>query len=219
MRAGLAALALLASASAHATGGQWDTPAAGHNGNGANSTTPWVSSPSVDSVVAEWNFFNAVTDLLPDVAGAGTVAETNGVAFVTSGGNIYSFSGATAFTATLGASLTGNWDVYLRTATLGTSPVSTATLNGLSAERTVTFTEALTGGFGGGEEESLWQWTAVPGASTFTFNFSALGSSMSLDQLALYATPSAVPEPTTWALMGAGIGLLAMRRRQLTRNT
>lgn len=211
--------ALIAPTSSFATGGQWDGAALGHSGSGTSASSPWIAAPAADSRYAEWNFFNGTTDNAPDIAGSGTLAETTGAAFVTSGGNIYSFSAATAFTATLAAAAEGTWDVYLRVAGLGTSVADVATLNGVAATRTVTYTEAL-GGFGGNEEESLWHWSLQPGASTFSFNFNATGSSLSLDQVALYAvrnTP-AVPEPGTWALMVAGlaaVGALSRRRKAL----
>jgi len=209
--------ALSVPATALATSGQWDTAAAGYGGNGATSATPWITTPADGSSLAEWNFFNGTSDSAPDIAGSGTLVETTGAAFVTGGGNIYSFAAPTAFTATLAGLVSGTWDIYLRIATLGTTANEVATLNGLTASRTVTYTEAISGGFGGGEEESLWHWSLVPGASTFTFNFSASGSSLSLDQVALYAVPVPVPEPGALGLLAAGLGaaaLLGRRRRQ-----
>lgn len=206
--------ALSAPTAALATGAQWDSAAAGFNGNGATSATPWVGTPAVGSVLAEWNFIQSTNDLSPDIAGSGSLVETTGSAFATSGGNIYSFSGATAFTATLDALGSGSWDVYLRVATLGTSVLDAATLNGVSATRTLTYTEAITGGFGGGEEENLWVWSGVH-ASSLVLQFGASASSMSLDQVAIYAAPVAsVPEPSTWLMMLAGLGAVGTLSRR-----
>jgi len=212
----LLALALSLPLGAHATSGQWDTAVAGEAGTGATSATPWIDNATAGALVAEWNFINALTDSTPDIAGAGTLIETTGTAFVTGGGNVYSFAGATAFTASLANVTAGDYTVYLRVATLGTSVLDTATLNGVSATRAITYTQAITGGFGGGEEESLWVWTGVNATTALDFAFSAAGSSMSLDQVALYAVPAPVPEPATWALMAAGLGALGVmsRRRQ-----
>lgn len=203
--------ALLVPGLSGAATGQWDSPALGQAGTGASAASPWIGSAAADSLYAEWNFFNGTADASPDIAGSGTLAETTGAAFVTGGGNIYSFSAATAFSATLAAEATGTWDVYLRVAGLGTAVADVATLNGVSATRSVTYTEAL-GGFGGDEEESLWHWSLPPGADSFTFLFNATGSSLSLDQVALYAvrTAAPVPEPESWALMAAGLGAMGL---------
>jgi hypothetical protein len=175
-----------------------------------------VSSSAAGALVAEWNFLSYPTDTTPDIAGAGAITETTGAAFATSGGNIYSFSLPTSFIATLGGADSGLYDVYLRVATLGTSVASNATLEGLSASRTVTFSASASQGM---EEESLWLWQGVSAGAdgTFTFGFNATSSSMSLDQVALFASPVAsVPEPSTWSLMMVGIAAtsLAMRRRR-----
>ncbi|RZL03674.1 MAG: PEP-CTERM sorting domain-containing protein [Rubrivivax sp.] len=187
---------------ASAAGGQWDS-----------------TLPAGTATLAEWNVINAYpTDSTPDVAGAGTLTETTGTAFLTSGGNVYSFSAATAFTVSTAALGAGTWDVYLRVGGLGNPVLSTASLNGVNATRTVVFSENLGGTFGGAEEESLWKWT-VSGGSALSFAFAASSSSLSLDQVGVYAIASsttAVPEPGTWALMGAGLGLVGFvgRRRQ-----
>jgi len=201
------AMGLAFSGSASATSDVWDTP------------NPWGSATL--SQFAAWNVFGGTTDTTPEVAGsgAGSIKENTGMAFITGGGNIYSFSAATNFTATLAGSTSGLFDVYLRIGTLGTAPVSTAILNGVNATVTTTNVGAL-GGFGGDELESFWKWSNVTGASLYTFQFGASGSSMSLDQLALATvnvTPSVavpVPEPETYAMMLSGLGLMGFVARR-----
>lgn len=218
----LSAVALLATMAfplaAQATSGSWDSTVLGQSGTGTSAANAWISSPASGSVYAEWNVINGYpADTTPDIAGSGTLSETTGAAFLTSGGNIYSFSAPTAFTVALDGDTGGTWDVYLRVAGLGTSLADLATLNGQSASRVVTYTSSLGGAFGGSEEESLWHWT-LSGSSDWLFGFNAVGSSLSLDQVAVYAVQQAaapVPEPSTSALLIAGLAALGglMRRR------
>lgn len=201
------ALGIAFSSSAMAAGDLWDT------------ANPWGSASLTD--FAAWNVFGGTTDKTPEVAGSGTatVKENTGQAFVTGGGNIYSFSAATNFTATLSSSSTGLFDVYLRISTLGTAPLGTALLNGVSATITTTKVDSL-GGFGGEELESYWKWSNVSGSALYKFQFGASGSSMSLDQLALATVEVAtVPEPETYGMMLAGLGLMGFVARRRSKQS
>lgn len=205
---------------AQATAGVWDSAALGYSGNGSNSANAWVTGLDASSSYAEWNvILSYPTDNTPDIAGAGTLTELTGGAFPTSGGNIYGLGGPTSFQIDLAGSTTGTWDVYLRVGTQGSIALEEATLNGVSATRVLTYDSTITGGFGGAEQESLWKWT-LSGTGNWVFNFGATAAHMSLDQVAVYAVQqtAAVPEPQTWALMGAGLGAMALvRRRRLAR--
>jgi hypothetical protein len=211
--AAVAAFTLNTMGGALAAIGVWDGAAGPGSGIGDNATHPWIASAT--GPYAEWNIFNVYpTDATPDIAGAGSITETTGGGFLTSGGNVYSFSAATDFDVTLsGATAAPSYNVYLRIASLGTEALPTATLNGIAATAVETFSGAASQGL---EKELLWTWTGVAPGSTYTFNFGASGSSLSLDQVAVYATGvAAVPEPGTWALMAAGlvaIGAIARRR-------
>ena len=144
------ALALSAlSTPAMATAGQWDSAAAGHNGTGTSASTPWISALAEGSSYAEWNaIYGYPVDDTPDIAGAGTLTETTGSGFPTSGGNIYGFSGATAFTLDVVGATSGLFDVYLRVSTVGSAVSDIATLNGVEATRTITIVNATGGKYG-----------------------------------------------------------------------
>ena len=193
-----------------------------------NSANPWGGETPVS--YAEWNVFNSTNDTAPDVAVTGattaSVQETSGGAFLTGGGNIYSFSGATSFTATLSGSSSGLFDVYLRIGTMGTLANSTASLNGVSATSVLQFNEDQGVVMGGAtaEQELYWKWSNVTASNLYTFKFSSTSSSMSLDQLALAAvsvpTVTPVPEPEAFSMMALGLGLMAFAAgRSVKRNT
>lgn len=191
-----------------------------------NSANPWGSQTPVS--YAEWNVFNSTNDTTPDIAvtpgTTASVVETTGGAFLTGGGNIYSFSSATAFTATLSGSTSGLFDVYLRIATLGTLASTTATLNGISATSVLQFNEDQGVVMGGAtaEQELYWKWSNVSASNLYTFTFNSTSSSMSLDQVALASisvpTVTPVPEPEAYSMMALGLGLMAFSARRASKN-
>lgn len=203
------ALCVLSSSSVFAAGAVWDTPLAGFDGNGATSATPWASA----DIYAEWNVFDSTSlDATPDIAGSGSLSQTNPAAgsFLTGSGNLYSSGGAANFIVDLAAPAAGTYEVWLRIATQGTAANEIATLNGVAAGKVVSFSAAL-GGFGGSEEEAWWRWT-VTDPLALQFAFASPAAHLSLDQLAVLAAP--VPEPATWLSLLAGLGLLgALARR------
>lgn len=209
---------LLSAGSANAAGGSWDSLVGGLPAGTTEATgSKWITGAASGSSYAEWNLFDLYpTDNTPDVAGAGSITETSGLGFICCGGNVYSPTAATAFTATLAGSGSGLADVWLRISTNGNTASDGATLNGISATHQETFSAAL-GGFGGFEKEWYWHWTGIAAAPSYEFKFTAADASVSLDQVALYATVAAVPEPQTYALLLAGLVMVgAIARRRLS---
>lgn len=164
----------------------------------------------------------------PDVAnvnpnGTADVIETTGGAFVISGGNIYSFSVPIFFEVTvpdygLGAGFLT--DVVVQIRVQGTDLDTSSLLwNGIAPDDTeLLFTQAL-GGMGGSLNDWKFAWSGLSGnVAENLLTFNALGSSMSLDRLAVDTKAVAVPEANTWLLLGLfGIGLsfAARCRRRL----
>lgn len=164
----------------------------------------------------EWNIFSSATaPNAPDVAssnlnGTATLTELTGLGFVTSGGNIYSFSGATLFTVNvpdfdLGGGYLTNAVVQIRTQ--GTPVDTTSVLvNGVAAvSATLLYEEAL-GGFGGSLQDWRFVFSGFAGnLSLDTVTFQASGSSMSLDRISIDTQAVAVPEAGTILLTGMSL--------------
>lgn len=184
-----------------------------------------------NSVHAQWEVFTdaySTPGNLPDVAGsfpasgtpsgaAAVVIGNESSAFLTGGGNIYSFAAPTSFTVTvpnygLGAGWNSRFVVQIQNQgnPLDFSSVRLS-YDGGNQLLPYDFTDEL---IGNPAPENLFAWDLAGfNPSSFTLTFNASASSMSLDALAVDAftqtsafAPLGVPEPATGAL--AVLGLL-----------
>lgn len=154
-----------------------------------------------------WNVFTSATlPNLPDVAnqnpnGSATLQELTGGSFLTSGGNIYSFAVATSFELlipdyNLGPDATTKVVLQLRTQG-ATVDLASILFNGQPASSAELLYEEPLGGFGGILRDWKFEWDAVPGnVAMNTIRFSAEGSSMSLDRVALDTLAMAAAAPS-----------------------
>lgn len=193
--------------------------------NGFEGRTDLWELTQPGTMYAEWDVFGSLSDDTPELSfglGSASVTESSGNAFLTGGGNIYSFSGVTTFTTTLAGTepaSEGTRTVVARIKTLGTTLADGSvllTVGGMQyqpAQSHLLYNLAL-GGFGGNDQEKIFVWTAPDG--DYTFNFSASESSLSLAKYATYASEvTPVPEPSTCVLFGiASVVFLCMARRR-----
>lgn len=192
------------------------------------------------TVYAGWNFFTddadpGIVDTSPDVPastliGGGTTAGpvlgsigsgpfrvteagTPGT-FLTSGGNIYNPSLATAFSVEVGGGAEpGPVRLALQLRTQGGElDYGAVMLNGAAFDSRTELARTALGGFGGAMVDSLFVWTFAAGSSLYAFEFGAASSSLSLDALTVDVAPVPVPAPVL--LLGSALaGLAAVRRR------
>lgn len=210
-----------------------------------NSSAPvfddWTRG-AANSVYAEWDVFTQANGLTntPDIGQSGvlgaTVVQDNAATFalITSGGNIYSFSGATSFDVNVpgyGLGAGSNTRVVAQIATQG-NPLLPSSLqmtytNGgsITSLPTALYDRGVTtdGGITRNEWLAVWD---IPGfnPSSSKIEFAASTSSMSLDKVAVdtyvktgsfAALPTAIPEPTTFVMIGlAAFGKLMIGRRR-----
>jgi hypothetical protein len=227
--ASVATTLLAASPASRAAQAVWDIDLNPTNGFGGL-TSAWSLTDS-DSAAAEWNIFNGYPlDSAPDVLSFGpspqSVRELGGAAFLTSGGNIYSFAAVTDFQTIVtgySADPLRTRTVGLRLSSVGTGVDPASVLLGgvVPTVSNLVFDQPFSGSFGGNEQEWLFLWTAVPDVPSYLFDFNSAGSSMSLDQLAMYVSPATVvPVPAAgWLLASALGGLSVWRRRYDARAT
>lgn len=153
------------------------------------------SRGAADSSYYEWDDFASATQAnAPDVGafpgGGASVTETTGLAFVTSTGNIYSFTTLLEFevVAPAQALAGGTTTVLLQTRTQGREvDHDTLLCNGFVAAEYVELYRLNLGPqdvFGGDLVDGLWRFE-VPATGTVTITFSATDLSMSLDRVAV----------------------------------
>lgn len=231
--AALVAVVVLTAGVAHAVPTSFIAP------NGATSPFENWSLGAANSVHAQWEVFTDAVGTpgnLPDVAGsypasgspsgaAAVVIGNTPSAFLTGGGNIYSFAAPTSFTVTVpNYNLGAGWNTrFVAQIQNQGSPLDINSVllsyDGGNQLLPFDYTDELVGN---PAPENLFAWDLAGfNPSTFTLTFKASASSMSLDALAVDTftqqgafSPMRVPEPATGALAVLGlIGTLAARRR------
>jgi len=194
-------------------------------------TYGWDRGVTPLSTYAEWDVFTSpagpnapdvgsfVGGTLPSSAAAFSVFDSNegSGSFITGGGNIYSFGGVVSPQIEFGGFDLGSGyltTVLLQVRTLGTEiDQSTLLLNGSIAATSATELDRVAlGGFGGFQVDTLFEFNLSGNVDSYVINFDALGSSLSLDRVAI-DTFTVVPAPGAAALLGLG-GLVATRRRR-----
>ncbi|MEM7754091.1 MAG: hypothetical protein AAF297_00480 [Planctomycetota bacterium] len=137
---------------------------------------------------------------LPNNWATPDVVELSGASFITSGGNIYSFSVATSFEVTLpnyglegedrlyaGSEEAMSTSVLVQIRTLGSEVDTTSPRIGNFApsERIELEREILGGEFGGVQVDTLFRFDLPGNLDVYTLTFNAAASSMSLDRLSI----------------------------------
>ncbi|MEN1678628.1 MAG: PEP-CTERM sorting domain-containing protein [Planctomycetota bacterium] len=201
-----------------------------------------------DSLYAEWDVFTVPIGApgnLPDVGSfpasgsttAGADANVTQVfapfggpgAFITSGGNIYSFATVNDFDVTVpgygyGAGYNTRFIAQVRTLGVPIDPSSVGlSFDGGAQALPPTQVlklggEALGGPFGA-STDTLFAWDLAGSPSDFQFDFTAASSSLSLDRLAIdvytqTGSFGSIPEPSAVGLMIAAAGSIASLRRR-----
>jgi len=193
-------------------------------------TYGWDRGTTAFSTYAEWDIFTApagpnspdagsyIGGTLPVTAPDYNAFDANGSSnsFITSGSNIYSFSGVVSPQVDFGGFGLGSGNfttVLLQVRTLGTEiDLSTVLLNGTIAPSSVDELERVSLGSTGSQVDTLFRFDLVGDLDSYSINFAALGTSMSFDRVSV-DTFTFVPAPGAAFLLGLG-GLVVSRRRR-----
>ncbi|MCH2186436.1 PEP-CTERM sorting domain-containing protein [Myxococcota bacterium] len=187
-----------------------------------SSVTPGWSRTDYGTTYQAWDVFTAPSGNAPDVAndnpnGTATVSETNGVAFVTGGGNIYAMSGSPAFSVEVPNSpATDTSSVLLQLQTIGSEVIFPSVLiNGVGPSQTAELSRisipAGPPGTFADQVETWYLWTGVIAAGEINITF---GGPPHLSLASVSVDTSTVPEPSTALLVMLGLTGLACSGRK-----
>lgn len=171
---------------------------------------PWARGSSADSAWAQWEVFESPSGpnapdvgsffggIVPPGAPAWDVYDGTGAAFITSGGNIYSFAEPLDITVVAPGFDYGPGHittVLLQVRTQG-SEVDHATVrigDAAPVDSVELHRETLGGGFGGVLVDMLYIFELEGSEASYTIRFNAEASSLSLDRVAVDTYTVAVP--------------------------
>lgn len=234
MKLKLAALAaMLAASPAFADTSNGPDPYASGMGFDTPTEASWGgwNRGDANTVYVEWDLFDDSTyagprTAAPDLGSSGATDAFIGweTAFKAGSGNLYSFSADMTFQVNVSAAdIGGPVRVALQTESWG-FPVRDMLLNGVAPTTTATtytgrmFVDAL--GSDADIVQALYVWDMASAATTYTIDFGAPVHT-SLAQVSVDIAAAPVPEPETYAMLAAGLGLVGwqVRRRNKSAQT
>ncbi len=180
-----------------------------------------------NTIYAEWDTFvdssyPGTRTAAPDVGSSGTSDANigwNSASFAAGTGNLYSFSAAEIFQVNLtGTAISGPVRAVLQTEGWGTDfDLASVLLNGVAP--TVSTTTYFEGGYASsfGEVDlvqRLFIWDLASAPTSYVFDFATPGPHTSLAQVAVDIAAAPVPEPETYAMLAAGLGLVGWQVRR-----
>lgn len=183
-----------------------------------------------DTTYAEWDTFidssypgtrTAAPDLGNTNASNANISWNSGT-FPAGSGNLYSFSVAEIFQLSLDSSITGPVRVVLQTETWGNT-IDSMLLNGLAPSFSQTMFNGLTMTDAVGEvdlKQILYYWDLAAAPTSYVFDFTTPVHT-TVAQIAVDIAAAPVPEPETYAMLAAGLGLVGwqVRRRNKSAQT